>query len=159
MTAFEKHAQHLVRRLSSESSSTIDLQPHLFTFTLSTTTELIFGESSDTLSAPSQETFSTHFDYAASVSATKLRLGNFHWLYNPKGFTKSCAAVKNYADYFVKRALDSLDRNGEHVAIAEYPFILDLYRQLCDQVLVRDQLVNVLLAGRDTTACLLSWTL
>ena len=26
-------------------------------------------------------------------------------------------------------------------------------------MLVRDQLVHVLLAGRDTTACLLSWTL
>ncbi len=40
-----------------------------------------------------------------------------------------------------------------------YAFIRDLYDELRDQVLVRDQLVNVLLAGRDTTACLLSWTL
>ena len=41
----------------------------------------------------------------------------------------------------------------------KYAFIQDLYDEYKDPVLVRDQLVNVLIAGRDTTAALLSWTL
>ena len=34
-------------------------------------------------------------------------------------------------------------------------FIVGLYKELGDTALVRDQLVTVLAAGRDTTACLL----
>jgi hypothetical protein len=59
----------------------------------------------------------------------------------------------------VAQALKGLEKEGEEAALARYPFILDLYRDLRDPVLVRDQLVNVLIAGRDTTACLMSWTL
>ena len=40
-----------------------------------------------------------------------------------------------------------------------YLFIDALIARTRDPKLIRDQLVNVLLAGRDTTACLLSWTL
>lgn len=40
----------------------------------------------------------------------------------------------------------------------QYAFINHLYAELKDLILVRDQLVNILAAGRDTTACLISWT-
>ena len=38
-------------------------------------------------------------------------------------------------------------------------FFRNLYHELLGQVLVRNRLLNVMLAGRDTTAWLLSWTL
>lgn len=47
-------------------------------------------------------------------------------------------------------------KNGEEAASGKYPFIIDLYKDLQDSLLVRDQLVNVLLTGRDTTAYLMS---
>lgn len=52
-----------------------------------------------------------------------------------------------------------MEENGEGEALKRHLFILDLYNELQDPALVRDQLVNVLIAGRDTTASLLSWTL
>lgn len=67
--------------------------------------------------------------------------------------------MKAYAAYFVQQALNGLERNGEEAAYQRHPFIIDLYRDLKDASLVRDQLVHVLIAGRDTTACLMSWTL
>jgi hypothetical protein len=52
-----------------------------------------------------------------------------------------------------------MEQNGLEAASERYPFILELYEGLKDPALVRAQLVHVLMAGRDTTACLLSWTL
>jgi cytochrome P450 len=159
LTVFDKHVEDLISRLSLEADGIVDMQPHFFHFTLSTTTDLIFGESSGSLGDDVQEIFSANFDYASSISAIRLRLADFHWLYKPKKFRKSCDVVKAYADRFVAQALKSLENQGEEAALAQYPFILDLYRDLKYPVLVRDQLVNVLIAGRDTTACLMSWTL
>jgi hypothetical protein len=42
---------------------------------------------------------------------------------------------------------------------ATHTFILDIYYELPDEEKARDQLVYVLLARRDTTACLMSWTM
>jgi hypothetical protein len=67
--------------------------------------------------------------------------------------------VKQYADHFVAQALRDMEQNGLEAASERYPFILELYEGLKDPALVRAQLVHVLMAGRDTTACLLSWTL
>jgi cytochrome P450 len=41
----------------------------------------------------------------------------------------------------------------------EYGFIKQIAEESQDMKELRDQLLNVLLAGRDTTACCLSWTL
>ena len=67
--------------------------------------------------------------------------------------------VKRYSTRYVNHALKDKAENGEEVATERHPFILDLYKELQDPVLVRDQLMNVLIAGRDTTACLMTWTL
>lgn len=93
------------------------------------------------------------------ISALRLRLADFHWLYKPRKFRDACAVVKQYAGHFVAQALRAREEIGQEAAYEKYPFILDLYADLKDQVLVRDQLVHVLIAGRDTTACLMSWAM
>jgi hypothetical protein len=67
--------------------------------------------------------------------------------------------VKGYAMRYLNHALKDMKENGEEAAFEHHPFILDLYKELKDPILVRDQLMNVLITGRDTTACLLSWAL
>ena len=89
----------------------------------------------------------------------RLRLVNFCFLYSPLKFKKACGQVKRYATYYVNHALKDKDEHGEESASERHPFILDLFKELQDPVLVRDQLMDVLIAGRDTTACLMSWAL
>lgn len=60
---------------------------------------------------------------------------------------------------YVDHALRDMKENGEEAALERHSFILELYKELNDPILVRDQLMNVLIIGRDTTACLLSWAL
>lgn len=158
MAAFDEPINNLVVELSS-ASGVVDLQPAFFRFTLATTTALIFGEAVEGLGDDDQDTFSKSFDYASFICAIRLRLADFCWAYSPSKFKKSCATVKRYANHFVQQALKDMEENGEEEALKRHLFILDLYKELQDPALVRDQLVNVLIAGRDTTACLLSWTL
>lgn len=160
---FDGHVNDLIASLSS-SPGVVDLQPAFFRYTLSTTTSLIFGEPPNgseysERGIVDQDAFATSFDYASMISAIRLRLADLCWLYTPSKFRRACDDVKAYAAYFVQQALNGLERNGEEAASQRHPFIIDLYRDLKDASLVRDQLVHVLIAGRDTTACLMSWTL
>ncbi|KAJ5938395.1 Cytochrome P450 E-class CYP52 [Penicillium verhagenii] len=153
---FDAHVEDLISRLRA-TGGVIDLQPYFFRFTLATTTALLFGGSVSALPGEETELFENAFDYASSVSALRLRLADLQWIWKPTKFRAACAVVKQYATHFVQLALDEMTKSGEEAALRKYPFIIELYKDLQDFVLVRDQLVNVLIAGRDTTACLMSW--
>lgn len=161
---FDDHVQLLMTRLSAlaEKGGTVDLQPEFFRFTLATTTALIFGEPVGSINSEDDEgTFGENFDYASLISARRIRLADLYWLYTPKKFSEACKVVKRYAHHFVKQALkerQERDKSGEE-GKPSHAFILDLFEELQDEEKVRDQLVHVLLAGRDTTACLMSWTM
>ena len=154
---FDGPINDLLATLAS-STGVIDLQPEFFRFTLATTTSLIFGEPSVGHNREDHAVFHKNFDYSSLISAMRLRLANWCFLYSPPKYKKSCSMVKGYAMRYVDHALKDLTKIGEK-AFEHHPFILDLYKELKDPILVRDQLLNVLIAGRDTTACLLSWTL
>lgn len=89
----------------------------------------------------------------------RLRLADFAWLYRPAKYTKACGSTRVWASNLVNIALHHSDMHGEEQAPHVYPFIMNLWQELRDKDLVRDQLLHVLLAGRDTTTCLMSWTL
>lgn len=155
---FNEPIDKLLAGLSS-SDGVIDLQPLFFSYTLATTTSLIFGQPMDTFKATEQDTFARCFDYASLISSYRVRLQDLYWLYNPSEYRNSCQTVKAFASIFVNQALRDKDNGTGGQESDRYAFIQDLHNELRDPSLVRDQLVNVLLAGRDTTACLLSWTL
>jgi cytochrome P450 len=153
---FDEHVENLISNLRS-ANGVVDLQPHFLRFTLATTTALIFGEPVVALPGAETDTFEKAFDYSSYISAIRLRLADLEWIYKPAKFRKACAVVKEYASHFVQLALDDMEKNGEEAASERHAFILELYKEMQDPVLVRDQLVHVLIAGRDTTACLMSW--
>ena len=146
--------------LSSLSAGTVvDLQPLFFRFTLTTTTALIFGQPLKSFDDPEEHNFASSFDYASMISSLRARLVDLHWLYHPSRYRAACSNVKAYADGFVDRALRERIKSTPKKTSDSYTFAEDLCTEIEDPLLIRDQLVNVLLAGRDTTACLLSWTL
>lgn len=153
---WQTHVERMIDEVS-DARGTVDLAPAFFSFTLGTTTDLLFGESLDTLSRDDQKDFSNSFDHATKITALRLRLAELCWVYTPPSFVKSCRTVKRFASHFVQRALACQQQQGE-AARRQYSFILDLYEKINSQSLVSDQLVNVLLAGRDTTAASLTWT-
>ena len=66
---------------------------------------------------------------------------------------------KELCPWLVEQALKGKKDDLVQAESSRYTFIHDVYDKLKDTSLICDQLANVLLAGRDTTACLMSWTL
>ena len=159
LTGFGEHIEDLIAGLQQVSGTdVIDLQPYFFRFTLATTTALIFGQPIKDYENETQHRFASNFDYASLISATRIRLADFYWVYTPSRYRQACDVVKEYAAGFVKQAMDDRREDGQQNE-GKYAFIQDLFDEYQDTTLARDQLINVLIAGRDTTAALLSWTL
>ncbi|KAI4184708.1 MAG: hypothetical protein L6R41_004569 [Letrouitia leprolyta] len=156
LQGFQEPVDKLLSILSS-SAGVIDLQPLFFQFTLATTTALIFGQPVESSEDGEHNSFGQSFDHASWITTLRSRLTDFYWIYKPKHYRDACDNIKAFADGFVKRAL-SASSGGRKEESDRYAFIEDLYADYRDSRLVRDQLINVLLAGRDTTACLLTWT-
>ncbi|KAI1100875.1 cytochrome P450 [Jackrogersella minutella] len=163
VAALSPHIDAFLGAIAQEAETSVngvvDLQPHFFEYTLSTTTDLLFGESHTTLPKADRDELRENFEYASLVSAIRLRLADLSWLYTPLKFRKACRVVRNWASFFANRAIDYCEEYGEEAAREKYAFIVELWLDTRDRVVVRDQLLHVLIAGRDTTACLLSWTL
>lgn len=82
-------------------------------------------------------------------------------------FAKAVADARLYVDRFVKKAisyrvaLDSgkdVPKDAEKLNKQQYVFLYELSKRTLDKTELTDQLLNILLAGRDTTASLLSIT-
>lgn len=160
LSAFREHVDNMISVLH-KSEGVLDLQPIFFRYTLDTTTALIFGQSVHSLVKEGRDSFSESFSEAANITAYRGRLGDLYWAYTPRRFSRACKAIKSYVEDYVTNARGTLSKAPESIrerVSQRYAFINDLYDELKDPILVRDQLVSVLLAGRDTTACLMSWT-
>jgi len=138
----------------------VDLQPLFFNLTLDTTTALLLGKSVYSLrlndgDEAGNKAFAESFTIALEGLVKRFRIAPFHSLYSPSKFRRACSAAHRFVeDYIHERALQKSTDAGE-----SYGFIDQLAQKCATPAELRDQLLNILLAGRDTTACCLSWTL
>ena len=84
-------------------------------------------------------------------------------LYRNRDFSKSIVNARAYVDRFVQKGIDyrlALDKGRikPNELDQQYVFLYELSKQTLDKTELTDQLLNILLAGRDTTASLLSIT-
>lgn len=156
LRGFGEHIENLIERLKTCSGIT-DLQPMFYRLTLNTTIAMILGQPVESFEHEMGDLFSRAFDKASMITATRVRLGDLYFLYRPRGFFKACETIKGYTYQFVT---DALQREAESPVESEVSsFITELHHDNKDLQLVRDQVLNVLIAGRDTTAATLSYAL
>lgn len=148
----------------------VDLQPLCFKLTFDTTMFLLFGDSvsaTDWNRVAGQESrFAQAFNTAQDYLSHRGRLGPFYWLLNDRRFRDACKTCHQFVDDAVTKALDASPAKDSVVGgdadsreKGGYVFIDELVQQTRDPEVIRDQCLNVLLAGRDTTGCCLTWTL
>lgn len=146
----------------------IDIQPIFFRLTIDSATEFLFGESVESQMAAVEngvgDDFSFHFDRSQWHCVQRARFEKLHWMANNKDSEHSAHQVHAFVDRFVQSAMDMVkDKEGSQDVDEEkggpYVFLHALARATQDPVELRSQLLNILLAGRDTTASLLSWTM
>ena len=163
---------------SSRWTAKVDLSPLFFRLTLDSATEFLFGESVqsqvDALPSTDKTTtltpekgkldwtaFAPAFDGALMHLGQRGRLSDMYWTHAPREFYAQCTRVHDFADYYVKLALTSdlseaASKKGS--GREKYVFLAELVKSTRDPIELRSQLLNILLAGRDTTAGLLGWT-
>jgi cytochrome P450 len=136
------------------SNGTIDLQPLFFRLTLDTTTAFLFGESVKSLVTPDsgESTFASAFNAGQKWITKRYRLADLYWLVNGKEWRQACKDVHEFADQLIDRNL-ALKKEGEE------GFLHSIAKHSPNRIALRGQIINILVAGRDTTASLLSWTL
>lgn len=155
---FREHVDNLINLLPT--NGVIDLQPLFFDLTLDTATALLFGRSVYALRAgidqhKENKLFAQSFNVAQEGLAKRFRIAPWQFFYNPRSFREACANVHR----FVEGYINGLDlENIRQEDNKKLGFIQQVYEESEDITHLRDQLLNVLLAGRDTTACCLSWT-
>ncbi len=105
--------------------------------------------------------FVTAFDYASGQLVRRLQLQSFLFLYHNKDFTTACNTVHNFVDSIIARALADRGENDSKPTEdgqekRQHTFLDGLLSSMTDPHRLRSELLNVLQAGRDTTASLLS---
>jgi cytochrome P450 len=164
---FDGHVKRFIGALPPDGQA-FDSQKLFFRLALDSATDFLFGESVYSLSsAASNQTgvaessyegrqgFAEAFDYAQYVLFQRTIALHLYWLINPSKFRRSNETVHRFVDYYVEKALRQTDQEKGDTQ-QRYCFLQALALHSKDAKVLRDQMVNVLLASRDDTASLLS---
>ncbi|KAL2834236.1 cytochrome P450 [Aspergillus cavernicola] len=164
----ERHVQQAMRAISVDPAtrwtSDTDIQSIFFRLTIDSATEFLFGESSDSQAEALRSGgklppghFSGNFDRSQWYVAQRARFEKLHWLVDNKESRYVVQQVHAYVDRLVNAALKAA-ADGKPPS-PNYVFLEALAATTQDPIELRSQLLNVLLAARDTTASLLSWSI
>jgi cytochrome P450 len=172
----ERHVQNMLQAFPAKDggwSEVTDLQPLFLRLTMDSASEFLFGQSTNTqLSAQSAEASAKNAEDTAFVESFEacqrrimmaMLLNEFYSLIETKSFMDKCRLCHRYIDKFVHTALSRHEKgggSGDEVPQGQkekYIFADSLARETNDPIEMRDQLLSILIAGRDTTASLLSF--
>ncbi|AEO58289.1 hypothetical protein MYCTH_2060315 [Thermothelomyces thermophilus ATCC 42464] len=183
---YERHAQQLFvaidrYRYGPENqrwTRAFDLQPLFYNLALDVMTEMLYGYSVHSQNPservelpviaghepPDRENIGMHMDAGKAWIETRGAMWKYRWLLPSLQFQKHCAAIHQYAGWFVQlrlqqgeKYLDNLQQQGGLPNRDRYVLLHELAKVTQDPLELRSQTLNVLTAGRDTTAALLGW--
>lgn len=161
LTVFESLMPDLFALIPGDGSTTVDLQDLFFCYTIDSATDLLFGESAGSLKQVLQQgtTFAEAFNYAQEAIRMRSVLGPLNWVYRDLKARQCNEICRDFVVQFVNKAI--LITQSQDVEIADgkrqkYVLSNELARRTSDKLRILDELMNVLIAGRDTTASLLS---
>lgn len=164
---FEPHLQLLIKHIKKHNGQKFDLQNLFSLFTVDAATEFLFGQSVHSLhdesigmvsskaSKDGREKFAESFSVTQNYITQRAILQNYCWLVNPKKFRDAIKDLHSFADYYVELVLKLSPAEIE--AKGGYSLLTELAKHSDDHIMIRDQLFNLLLAGRNTTASLLDF--
>lgn len=171
----EEHVKELFKAIRAgrgpSGTDTVDLQELFFRLTMDTATAFLFGHSvrsqeralvaSASEDARRDRLFVEEYTLTQLEASHNVRLGPLNKL---RWSPRANLAKKNvdaWVDSFIDDVLREQEqrlkaRNGRQLEKKPYIFLEELAELTSDRKVLRDQSLNVLLAGRDTTASLLS---
>lgn len=164
----ERHMQELLRVLPKSPSEVVDLQEFFLSFTMDSASEFLFGRSTNTLleTRPRDREFGEAFKLSLANMSLQMRRGPLNQYYRKdpevaRAYNTCRDYVKDYVDSAIaireKAKTGTLNDGKADAGQGErYYFLKELARVSDDRERICDELLNILVAGRDTTASLLA---
>ncbi|KIW67864.1 hypothetical protein PV04_07082 [Phialophora macrospora] len=171
----ETHVEHLLGRLAeaSRDSKPVEISELLLQLSTDFATQTVFGQSTDSLlfsqeQSSAQEGEGSAAEFSAAANHAIHMLGqrglliNLYWILDSPQFRKSCRIVKRFVDRYLTEAKQSRERNltASKPGKESSSFMHSLMtRDNAPSEVIRDQLLALLLASRDTSASFAAWVL
>lgn len=162
LSVYENHVNNMLSHVPTDGS-TVDLQELFFRLTMDSATEFLFGTSTNTLvegkEHPDAERFTDAFTYVLEKMALDFRTARLNRFVPDKKRKDDSEFIKNFAAKIIRQAIDNQnDSKGDESDKKSYTFLYEMLKVTNDPYILQSETLNVLLAGRDTTASLLSHT-
>ncbi|KAI4110969.1 MAG: hypothetical protein LQ339_000971 [Xanthoria mediterranea] len=158
LEVFEKYVQELLYLINGQGPK-IDISELFYRFTLDAATDFLLGRSVGSLGNPDSQ-FAQAFGEVQRIQNMRQRAGPFQPLVPMTNFWKGLKVIDSFIEPFVQDALNNspeeLDEK-EAKSMNGSTWLQSVARFTRDRQVIRDQIVNILLAGRDTTAGTLSF--
>jgi len=158
LNIFEKHTSVLLPMLDRNGNA-VNVSDLFFRYALDAATDFLLGRSVDSLTYE-KDMFAEAFNKVQQFQSLIARVGPLNWMLFRRKFYQNLKTMNDFVYTFVDDALRLSPEELQKTAKLDdgYTFLHALANYTRDKQTLRDQLVAVLLAGRDTTACTLSWT-
>ncbi|EAQ89901.1 hypothetical protein CHGG_06520 [Chaetomium globosum CBS 148.51] len=154
---FDRHIRNMLAAISAEGT-TFDIQSLLFDMTMDSSTDFLLGYSTNLLTkaSPEAQKFVRDFEYAGRESAKKARLGPILYHLPHRKLRKAVRGLREYVRFYLERAIAEKEGEGGQVRDRSYVFLDELLKAEPPEDYTVDQILSILIAGRDTTATAMS---
>ncbi|KAF9922182.1 hypothetical protein FBU30_007733 [Linnemannia zychae] len=167
-----KHIDRLLaiidKHIAAKPNTPIDVQNLFCRFTLDEASDFLFGATVNSLENEQTE-FTTAFNYAQTLVAWRFRVPVWKFILPRRRLLNEIKKLDNFVYKIIEDAKAQMatrdhDRKDKENEEDRRDTLLDHFlsqqnSEGFDNKYLRDLLLNFLLAGRDTTASLLSWTM
>ncbi|KAH7031603.1 cytochrome P450 [Microdochium trichocladiopsis] len=157
LDTFDRWAQQLITKIPT-NGAVVDIMDLFYRMTLDVTTDFLLGATTDSLNNPRNE-FTVAFNDIQTTMTLLTTIGPLE-RFVPRGkLYRDIAKLDEFVMPFIQQALNLPQSELDKLSKADkgFTFLHSVARQTRDPQVLRDQIVAVLLAGRDTTAATLSW--
>ncbi|KAF9969182.1 hypothetical protein BGZ73_008589 [Actinomortierella ambigua] len=167
-----KHVDKLIevinRQTNAHPDTPLDVQDLFLRFTLDASAEFLFGETVNALEEGHSD-FSRAFNYAQLITAWRIRIPHWRWFVPSSRFKSEMQVLDEFVYRIIdnaiarkeKRESETQKPSDEEEKKSGYENMLEHFlsvQETPDRKYLRDMLMNFMIAGRDTTASLLTWS-
>jgi cytochrome P450 len=155
---FDRWAGALISKLPP-SGQTVDISDLFYRMTLDVTTDYLLGASVNSLDNPASD-FARAFNEVQRIQMMITILAPMKSLIPKWRYNSGIRVLERFMAPFIEHTLSLSPEELEKLSKSDrnFTFLHNLARSTRDPKVIRDQIMAVLIAGRDTTAATLSWT-
>ena len=151
LKCFDRHIRNMLAAIPADGT-TFDIQNLLLDMTMDSSTDFLLGYSTNSLTAPSPEAqqFVKDFEFASREGAKKARLGPVLYYLPHRELRDAVCGMREYVRSYLEKVAAQSEK-GE-VKERSYVFLDEILKANPPVDYTIDQILSILVAGRDTTA-------